>query len=215
MQTDNTSYPIMPVASNGGYPNPGYAQTAYPEDQFPIIDNFGDTSRGFVREKDYRTPLPQTPQMAGQQYLPFNPTSFGYIDTQLGTGDDGPYPEFVGGDSVTPTFTEFEGVNPKDVDHWTIHPGDVNLQKGYWEAMDGTPRQNSMFTPAGPVTGRPLGNFSGYIAQLRQISLGTPGPVKGRIQADATQSVRSANQQAQYAYDLVNDAINGAIFGAQ
>lgn len=209
-----TQYPVMPVASNGGYPNPGYANTAYPENQFPIIDTFGASAPSFVRERDYAPSRPQSPQMAGQAYLPFAPSQFGTIDAQLGDGDGNGYAEIVGPDSVTPSWVEYEGVNPKDVDHWNLHPGDVNLDVGYWEAMTGTPRQAPLAASVGPVTGRPLGNYSGYVAQLRQIQVGAPGPVKGRINADAAQAVRSANSQAQYAYDLVNEAISGAVFGA-
>lgn len=203
----NESYPALPVGANGGYPD--WDTINYSSDPaYPApLEGSADT---FKRELD-TTPIAGNPEplFPGQAYLSYNP-HFGRIDRQLVS--DPAYPAYIG--DLTLDRITTAGVSAHAVDSWNLHPGDVNLQEGYWDATSGAPRQNSDLVAAGPVNGRPLSAFSGFIAMLRLPSAGQPGPVAGRIGADATASIQAANAEVQWATQVSDAALNNSIFGA-
>lgn len=152
-------------------------------------------------------PLPLFP---GQEYQGFHPY-FGNINGQLERSAE--YPEYVG-KVQNVAHDRPEGVNFHATDHWAIHPGDVNLEVGYYAAGDGDPRSNSDLVAAGPVTGRPASQFSGYIAMLRTPTGSSPGPVAGRTGADFIQSVQASNAPVLYSTQVADQDLYAAVFGA-
>lgn len=206
-------YAPLPASANGGYPDGNYAQPDYPQDGF-VMPPVG-SALSFIREKEINEGTPPTPLFPGNTVHGFNRRGIGNINAQL--EQDPEYAEHLQGHRQNVYKQVTDAPNAKDVDHWRMHPGDVNLDVGYWEAGDGTPRdeipRGGDLVAAGPVTGFAV-QYSGFVAQGRIPVAGQPGPVSGRIGADYLQSVQAANAEVLYATQLSEQAINNAVFGS-
>jgi hypothetical protein len=160
-------------------------------------------------ERDYtdREEMPVMPYYPGAEPLSYNP-HFGLLRHQL---ESGPYPAYVAQAALN-EFVDFEGVNAYDTDPWVIHAGDAN-QKPRESYTDGVPATQSRRLLVGPNTGA-LDPWSGYTAKLRTPQFGQPGPNTGTLpgSADANLSVQIANQEAMYANQLAEEAINNSVF---
>ncbi len=200
-------YASLPVGANGGYPNQDYVPADY-VGEYPA--ELTGSAQTFKRERIVNEGTPPQPLFPGQTVHGFYPR-FGNINRQLET--DPEYTAAANGIQQSVTHDTTEGINAKHVDSWNMHPGDVNLQTGYWEAGDGTPRQNDDLVAAGPVRGFNV-QWSGFVAQGRIPTAGQPGPVTGRTGADYLQSVQAANAEVAYATQVSDAALNNAVFGS-
>lgn len=204
-------YAPVPVGLNGGYPDSDYTQPDYPDDGFPTLPN--GSAPSFIREKETNEGTPPTPLFPGNSVHGFPRNVWGNINQMLET--DNGFSENIMGHAQDVYKQVPDGINAKDVDHWAMHPGDVNLDVGYWDAMTGTPRDQAPrggdLVAAGPNTGFAV-QYSGYVAQGRIPTAGQPGPVSGRIGADYLQSVQASNAEVLYATQLSDAAINNAVF---
>lgn len=209
-----SEYAPVPVGLNGGYPDQGYTQPDYPQDGF-VLPPVG-SALSFIREKESNEGTPPLPLFPGNKVHGFNRRGIGNINHQLET--DPEYAEHLQGHLQNVYLNGgTDDINAKTVDHWQMHPGDVNLEVGFWEASDGTSRTEQAsggdLVAAGPVTGFAV-QYSGYVAQGRIPTAGQPGPISGRIGADYLQSVQAANAEVLYATQLSEQAINNAVFGS-
>lgn len=137
-------------------------------------------------------------------------TDFSRMRGQL---DAPEYADFVGPQNFH--YVSLEGVNAYDTDPWVIHAGDTN-QRPRTEYTDGMPSTGEVRLLNGPTTGR-MDPWSGYVAKLRTPQFGNPGPNTGYLpgggNSDANLSVQIANEEAVYANQLAEQAINNSVFG--
>jgi hypothetical protein len=159
-------------------------------------------------ERDY-TDLdenPVVPYFPGAEPLSYSP-DFSTLRVLL----EGPeFAETVG--DQTDKFVMLEGVNAYDTDPWEIHAGDTN-QRPRRSYTDGVPAQGMVRLSDGPNTGQ-LQPWSGYVAKLRSPQFGQAGPNTGYLPGSADQnlSVQIANQEAVYANQLAEQAVNNSVY---